>query len=385
MSSSPLGWKLVRLGSILTYLDERIRLEDDTEYLTITVRRRHGGLEIRERLFGHQIKTQKQFRLIPGAFIISRIQCWHQAYAIVGEFPANAIASSNYDQFEISPEVDKRFFWWLSHSPDFTEAVRASASGVVIEKMVFDRDAWLAKSLRMPLLAEQRRIVAQIDELAAKVNESRLLSEQALTESGALVVSTHIKLSGTRTRTLGQILRLDEDSIAVVPSQAYPQIGIRSFGAGLFGKQAVVGAETTYKNFNKLYDGAVILSQVKGWEGAVAVCAAEFAGWFASPEYRTFRCNPEEARPGYLAALVKTKWFWSRLAQATRGVGARRERTRPEQFLAIEIPMPELEQQKRGEAVFAQLHAAKRLQTETALELDALLSSILDRAFNGGL
>ena len=144
--------------------------------------------------------------------------------------------------------------------------------------------------------------------------------------------------------------------------------------------------ENTYRAFvEKMNEGAVILSQVKGWEGAVAVCGPEFAGWFASPEYRTFRCDPTEARPSYLAALVRTEWFWSRLAQATRGVGARRERTRPEQFVAIEIPVPELEQQRRGEAVFAQLHAAKQLQTETTIELDTLLPSILDRAFNGEL
>jgi hypothetical protein len=42
------------------------------------VKRKHGGLEARERLFGHEIKTKKQFRLIPGAFIISRIQCWQR-------------------------------------------------------------------------------------------------------------------------------------------------------------------------------------------------------------------------------------------------------------------------------------------------------------------
>ena len=96
-------WKEVQLGSILRYLDERVVLDDETEYLTITIKRRHGGLEIREKLLGQEIATKKQFRLVPGALIISRVQCWHQAYAIVGNVPANAIASTNYDQFAISP------------------------------------------------------------------------------------------------------------------------------------------------------------------------------------------------------------------------------------------------------------------------------------------
>src|SRR5262249_31005473 len=140
-----------------------------------------------------------------------------------------------------------------------------------------------------------------------------------------------------------------------------------------------------YRAFNRLYDGALLLSQVKGWEGAVAVCPSELAGWFVSPEYRTFRCVPSEARAAYLASLVRTEWFWSKLATVTRGVGARRERTRPEQFLKIELLMPDVEQQNRGEALFTQVDALKRLQAETAAELDALLPAILDRAFKGEL
>ena len=104
-----------------------------------------------------------------------------------------------------------------------------------------------------------------------------------------------------------------------------------------------------------------------------------------SPEYRTFRCIPTESRARYLAPLVRTKWFWSKLANATRGVGARRERTRPEQFLNIELPMPHVDQQKRGEALFAEVDELKRLQAETAAELDAILTAILDRAFKGEL
>jgi len=47
------------------------------------------------------------------------------------------------------------------------------------------------------------------------------------------------------------------------------------------------------------------------------------------------------------------------------------ERTRPEQFLNIEIPIPTIENQIQGERVFAQMDAVKNLQTETAAELDA--------------
>jgi type I restriction enzyme S subunit len=195
----------------------------------------------------------------------------------------------------------------------------------------------------------------------------------------------HTGLAGKRSRKLGQILKLDEDRQPILSTGSYPQVGVKSFGGGLFPKSAVAGTATTYRAFNRLYEGALLLSQVKGWEGAVAVCSADLAGWFVSPEYRTFRCIPTEARPGYLASMVRTEWFWSRLATATRGVGARRERTRPEHFLNIELPMPDVGQQKQGEALFLEMNAMKSLQAETAAELDGLVPAILERAFKGEL
>jgi hypothetical protein len=169
---------------MLNYIDERIQLDDFTEYITITVKRRHGGLEERERLYGYQIVTKKQFRLVPGAFILSRVQCWHQAYAIVpNDIPPNMIASSNYDQFAISDDVDREFFWWLSHLPLFTETIRTSASGVVIEKMVFDRETWLDKVIPLPPIPKQERIA----QLASKIDSLRKMHEETKADLDALL------------------------------------------------------------------------------------------------------------------------------------------------------------------------------------------------------
>ena len=58
-------------------------------------------------------------------------------------------------------------------------------------------------------------------------------------------------------------------------------------------------------------------------------------------------------------------------------------------LLNFEIPVPPLPEQHRIVAYLddlqAKVDALKRLQAETAAELDALLPSILDKAFNGEL
>lgn len=105
-------------------------------------------------------------------------------------------------------------------------------------------------------------------------------------------------------------------------------------------------------------------------------------GWFASPEYRTFTCISDECDPGYLSHLVATAWFRKQLASATRGVGARRKRLRPEMLLGLRIPFPEYAQQMRAVAAMEKLKASKQFSHAITGRKDALMPSLLDRIFN---
>jgi type I restriction enzyme S subunit len=179
------------------------------------------------------------------------------------------------------------------------------------------------------------------------------------------------------------VLELSEISETVTAAGVYPQVGVRGFGGGLFPKLAISGTETSYKTFNRLYTGAIVLSQVKGWEGAIARCPIELDGWFVSPEYRTFRCKPGLASDEYFGELVSTEWFWSRLQEATRGVGARRERTRPEQFLNIELPVPVLADQLRIVEILKRQSPLKFKHAAIRHANAALLPATLERLFAG--
>lgn len=240
-------------------------------------------------------------------------------------------------------------------------------------------------NLALPPIDEQRRIVARIEELAAKVHEARYIRSASLAAAHSLVASTHAALSPSRLEPLSNFFDLDEEPVSIGIGTSYPQAGVRGFGGGLFSKPPVIGGNTTYRAFNRLYSGALVMSQVKGWEGAIAVTPPSLEGYFVSPEYRTFRCKPNRCLPEYLAALVPTEFFWGRLKDATRGVGARRERTRPEQFLAIPFSFPPIEKQETAIRMFKCVDAVKALQAETAAELDAMMPAILDKAFKGEL
>jgi type I restriction enzyme S subunit len=400
-------WPEVRIGDVLTYLDERIALDDSAEYITITIKRRHGGLEERERLLGHQIKSKKQFRLIPGAFIISRVQCWHEAYAVVPDnTPTNMIASANYDQYSIRANVDRRFFWWLSHSPNFRETVRNSAFGVVIEKMVFDREAWLEKKISLPPLAEQQRIVARVEELAVRVSEASALCRQAEQETEALTKSqtshvfddlTHhhkaaIRTLGVRgenpvqTGPFGAQLHASEFVEEGVPvlnvGNVWPD------GLRLDWLDHVLPEMAEQLSRYSLRTGDLLFARSGATLGKVCLVPDECNDWLMTGHLFRVRFDQKRIYNRFaFAAFRGSRSVHEQVFGQIRGA------TRPGYNTTllgnVELPVPPLSEQHRIVAYLDELQAKKdtlkALQAETSKEIEALMPSILDKAFRGEL
>jgi type I restriction enzyme S subunit len=380
-------WPRARIGDVLLPAARIEKVDPIKEYRLLGIRLDGRGPFLRETVTGSQTAARNLFRVAKNDFIYSRLFACRGAFGVIEEELDGCYVSGEFPTFvSMADRVDVDFLrYWFQLPSVITRVDEKCTGSTPLTRNRFKEHFFNALEIPLPPLAEQRRMVARIKEMIGQINEAYVIRQQAMEEAEALITSVHSRLAGKRTKKLGEIIKLDEDAVSISPTGSYPQVGVRSFGGGLFAKAAVSGMDTTYKNFNRLYEGALLLSQVKGWEGAVAVCPSELVGWFVSPEYRTFRCIPSEVRPGYLAPLVRTKWFWGKLANATRGVGARRERTRPEQFLSIELPMPDVEHQRQGEAIFDEVNTVKRLQAETSGELDSLFPSILDRAFKGEL
>ncbi len=377
-------WPKVRLGEVLKIYDTSVPTNELSEINLAGVYSFGRGLFKRGPMSPAKTTYKSYNRLFTDDFVISIPKAWEGALARVTPEFEGWYLSPVFPTFRTDPDnLLPAFLEWFCKRESVWTELQSKSRGIGARRESVHPKQFLSLEISLPSLSEQRRIVARIEELAAQIHETRTLQQQVAAEIEALVISIHLQLSGKRVRNIGQFLMLDEDKVAISPTEKYPQVGVRSFAGGLFPKASTSGTETTYKTYNRLYDGALVLSQVKGWEGAVAVCSSDLAGWFVSPEYRTFRCIPGETSPDYLATLVRTEWFWGRLKNATRGVGARRERTRPEQFMAIEIPIPDLERQKIGEHIFAGIGELKPIQAETAAGLDALLPAILDRAFKG--
>ncbi len=302
------AWPKVRLGEGLRLDLDRVPVDVSASYPMVGVLSFGRGLFDRESIENGQTSYKHFNRLKAEHVVMSQLFGWEGALALSNDRFCGKYLSPQFPTFICNSEqLDRQFLGWLMRRKIFWDDLGSRTTGMGDRRRTLNPEALFACEIPLPPLPEQHRIVARIEEFAAQINEARSLKQQMAEEMEALVISIHLKLSRDRVRRLSQFLILDEDKVTISPTENYPQVGVRSFAGGLFPKAATIGAETTYKTFNRLYDGAVVLSQVKGWEGAIAVCKSDLAGWFVSPEYRTFRCIPGKASPDYLALLVRTE------------------------------------------------------------------------------
>ena len=371
----------VSLGDFLTRSYEWVEPEPEQIYKRITARLWGKGLTLRAKVPGSTIAAARQLRAQSGQFLVSRIDARHGAFGIVPDELGGALVSNDFPCFDIDARlVIPRYFEWYSRTSAFVDLCRRASEGST-NRVRLKENELLNMQIPLPSLDEQRRIVARLDRVAAQVGKARRLLEHLDREAVLLTQSLHAHLSSEQRCPLGEFIELWEDKETVEAETYYPQVGIKGFAGGLFTKTSVRGLKTSYRTFNRLHEGLLVVSQPKGWEGAVAICDQAMAGWFVSPEYRTFRCREGQLLPHYLDMLIRTPWFQSQLTQLTRGQGARRERLRPEMLLMMETKMPSVGAQARATRIADRCNSLRPLREMTAAELNGFVPAMLREVF----
>lgn len=375
-------WPAMPLGEVAPIIRRPVKLDRLAKYREIGARSFGRGLFEKPQFDGAEATWEKPVLVARGDLVFSNIKAWEGAISWATEAHDGCIASHRY--ITCVPRVDLALPEFLARyllSHDGLAAVGQASRGSADRNRTLSLAALATIPVPVPPLEYQQRIVRHLEQLTEKTRQVEAHLDSADAASAELLLSLHHKRAAGRTVRLGDVMELHEVDEPITPAGTYPQVGVRGFGGGLFAKAAIGGTETTYRAFHKLYEGAIVLSQVKGWEGAIAPCPAELAGWFVSPEYRTFRCKPGQASSEYLGEIVRTEWFWQKLQDATRGVGARRERTRPEQFLNIEMTMPSLDDQRRIVEVLRRMSPLKERHDAIRQANAALLPATLERIF----
>ncbi len=166
----PVRWSVKGIGDALSVVERPVKMADDQLYRRVTVKRRHGGVELRDELPGADIKVKNQFLLEAGDFLISERQIVHGACGIVPEHLAGALVSNEYLVLQAKEGFDVTYFNYLVQLLKYARLFLVCSQGVDIEKFLFKPKDWLKKRIPVPPLAEQQRIAEILATIEEKTN-----------------------------------------------------------------------------------------------------------------------------------------------------------------------------------------------------------------------
>jgi hypothetical protein len=385
---APRSWRVLRFDEVCRFKQNMVKVEPDLSYRELTLRLYGMGFEVRRVVEGTRITFDEMQLLNEGDLVTSIHQFRNGAVGIIHKCLSGSVLSKNFLVYE--PDTAVVFPHFLLQALTARQVIQklqvnstGSATPIFPKKMI--------ESLEVPLppLAEQRRIVARIEELAVRikqVEDDGQVSRQAV---DAVVASLASRLLNAAAERFGRRRLLDacdfeggsqppKRMFRYEPSPGYVRfLQIRDYSSDRYLTYIPESPRnSTVKEHEILVGryGASLGKILRGKSGAynVAMCKAV-------PKV-------DELTHDYLAICLTHGEFQQRLSEISRSaqVGFNKG-----DMADVTIPIPPIGEQRHivGQlsALFAKVDDVKRVQAETQKELDALMPSILDRAFKGEL
>ena len=399
-------WPLVPLVEILKPVSRPERVDPEKTYRILGAHWYAGGLYVKDTLLGSQIRADQVFRVEKGDFVYNRLFAWKGSFAVATEDEAGCYVSNEFPSFAINRDrADARLLrLYFSRASAWEEALSLSTGGTPTSRNRLKEEKFLAMKIPLPPRREQRRIVARIEELAAKINEARGLRRQTRQEVEALIsqtTSTLIDEAGWSNQPLGELLtESPRNGLA-------PKCEVGNGGRPMLRINAVSSSPTRFINLTalkmvevqdaeaapfELRNDDILIVRYNGDINRVAK-AAIYKG--TEPSVSIFpdklmrlRPQPLKVLPDFLVYALGSRGVRQQVEQLGKttagniGISGGNAKS-------FQVPVPPIQDQHRIvaelDAIQSQVTALKSLQAETAAELDALLPSLLDKAFKGEL
>ncbi len=394
------GWQKVRLGNLLTKCDRWILLDSQTDYKEVTVRLWGRGVALRGLVSGTAVAGARRVQVRAGEFIASRIDARNGAFGLIPDELDGAVVTNDFPVFMIDEQcLLPGYLHWLSKTSDFVEACKAASEGTT-NRVRLKEDRFLRIEIPLPPLAEQRRIVAKIERVAEKVEEARRLRERACDDAVCLseqVLGQAFQEieSQSPTRAFGEF----DPHVTSGPrywSQYHSTSGLRFYRAQDVGPNGRIVDQTKHYiappdggtgQMARVMPGDLLIVITGATVGRVAVVPQNCEPGYVNQHVALCRLPSDQIFPQYaLKALLspqgQKQLLGQRYGQGKPGLNLSNIR-------ALRLPVPSLSEQKevveRLNSAQAKIDHLKAFQAQTAVELDALLPAVLDRAFKGDL
>lgn len=146
---------------------------------------------------------------------------------------------------------------------------------------------------------------------------------------------------------LGDVLSHVARPVEVQADAEYREIGIRSFGNGIFHKEPAPGLMIGEKRVFRIEPGDFVLNIVFAWEGALAIASHQEEGMIGSHRFPTFRSDPARLDVRFLRWFLLTKPGLELLLRVSPGGAGRNRTLSRDAFLNLEVPLPDIATQRR--------------------------------------
>lgn len=379
----PEGWRWVRLGEVCKPTERRDPTkepESTFQYVDISsVDNATGEIIGAKELLGKEAPSRARKVIRSNDVIFATTRPYLKNIAIVPPELHGQICSTGFCVLRANEAIlEPRFLFYVCRSDLVVEQLsqgnmRGASYPAVTDKDVFD------SVIPLPPLAEQRRIVARIEELMDRVREARRLREEAQKDAERLwqsVLAQTFPRPGSELPEGWRWVRLEE--VFRLRNGKFIRGGDLSTGGSVpvYGANGLLGFTAT----PLLTQGKTIVIGRVGACGAVNVveapCWISDNAMFVSQWYTD--CDID-----YIALALRSVDL-STFAKK----GAQPSISQEAVYSAL-IPLPPLAEQRRIvahlEAVQERLKALKEAQAATEAELKRLEQAILEKAFRGEL
>jgi type I restriction enzyme S subunit len=396
-------WPKIKLGDVLTERRETPS-PDDLAFGRVRIVSKisfdSAQIELRS-------ETETNTAMIiarPGDLIISGINAAKGAIAIYGPENTEPIAATiHYGAY--TPRLDRadlKFLWWFFRSQFFRDLLNEHVPGGIKTELKSKR--LLPIPVPLPPLAEQQRVVTRIEELTAQIQKASTLRHQAAEEAEALITArisalfnsddcwkrveyaVSTRKGAVRSGPFGSQLLHEEFTQSGVAA-----IGTRDVQTNRFRLQGgwFVSPEK-FERFRRyqVFPSDVLCTIVGASIGRFCVVPENVPLAFTTKHVQALTLDSTKAEPRFVSLMLN---FHRRCRESlfSQVEGSAQPSLNAGKILGTSLPLPSLPEQRQImadlDALEAEVDAVKRLQAETAAELNALLPALLDCAFKGQL
>ncbi len=340
------------------------------------------GLIKRPAIQGNETSYQRMARLRAGQIVMSKLNAWEGALAVVDEPFSDTYVSPEYPVFSINSE--NAYVGYVEHLLTWPELWnRLTPRGSMVRRKRTTPSTLLATEVPLPDLAEQRRVADKLDAAMSRITQFATLREYSSQLADQCMDSLFRPIEDQL--SLSVALRPSSDFVVVEPDDNYQTAGILNRGRGLFHRPVISGSDTKYPRYNRLHTGQFVYSKLFGWEGSLAVVPAEFEGIHVSHEFPTFDIDPSVADVEYMTHLARWSGLHDALKDKGTGMGSRRQRVNVDRLLATTVPLPGLPEQRRIARQLTVVRRTTEAGAEQTAQVAALRPALLNAAFSGQL